>query len=187
MEQYIDKGINNIWKWEWLEREIWGELVGRHIRKLSEKVNTFCTLCNCRKDLSYASPGWKALEQHIRLKIQQDAVQLQKTNANLIIWLFIGTELCMVHILLFSNQCPNMLALDEVEAWKNMFTRGSIVQFLLYLIYHCYQKIGKADYLKFIGNQLNIATVLLFVTSKEREASCIHERLFNISLRHIFK
>lgn len=70
---------------------------------------------------------------------------------------------------------------------KTMITRGSTVQFILYLIYHCYQKIGKAYDLKFIGNQLNIATVLLSVTSQEREVSCIHERLFNISLRHIFK
>jgi histidinol phosphatase-like enzyme len=40
----IDKGIKNIWKWAWLEREVCGELVSRHIRKLSEKGKAFCTL-----------------------------------------------------------------------------------------------------------------------------------------------
>ena len=41
----IDKGIKNIWKWEWLEREVCGELVSRHIQKLGEKGKAFCTLC----------------------------------------------------------------------------------------------------------------------------------------------
>jgi hypothetical protein len=66
----IDKGIKNIWKWEWLEREVCGELVSRHIQKLGEKGKAFCTLC--RKDLSYASQGRKALEQHIQLKVHHD-------------------------------------------------------------------------------------------------------------------
>ena len=56
--------VESIWKWEWLGREVCGELVGCHIRKLAEKGKAYCQLCN--KDLLYTQRGWKALEQHIR-------------------------------------------------------------------------------------------------------------------------
>ena len=68
--QDIYKGAKNIWKWEWLEREVCCELVGCHIRKPAEKGKAYYLLYN--KNLMYSQCGWKALEQHIKFKIHQD-------------------------------------------------------------------------------------------------------------------
>jgi len=101
--QEIDKGAKNIWKWEWLEREVCGELVGCHIRKLAEKGKAYYQLCN--KDLMYTQRGWKALEQHIKLKIHQDNLKIRKTNYSLsgnvsiIFNSLLGKGKCMVHVI----------------------------------------------------------------------------------------
>ncbi|CAC5387834.1 unnamed protein product [Mytilus coruscus] len=79
--QEIDSGVKNSWKWEWLEKEVAGELVGLHIRKIAEKGKAYCQLC--KKDLMYSHRGWKALEQHMQLKVHQDNLKLRKTNYSL--------------------------------------------------------------------------------------------------------
>lgn len=41
----LDKGLKNVWKWEWLERKVDKELVGRFIRKINVREVAHCNLC----------------------------------------------------------------------------------------------------------------------------------------------
>ncbi|CAC5405152.1 unnamed protein product [Mytilus coruscus] len=73
--------VKNSWKWEWLEKEVAGELVGLHIRGIAERKGLLSTVQE--KDLMYSHRGWKALEQHMQLKVHQDNLKLWKTNYSL--------------------------------------------------------------------------------------------------------
>lgn len=126
----IDKGAKNIWKWEWLEREVCGELVGCHIGKLAEKGKAYCQLSNINKDLIYTQCGLKALEQHIKLKIHQDNLKIGKTNYSLlgnvsiIFNLLLGKDgSCHIngpapHFPSTSFFCPNFQAEDWISGLK---------------------------------------------------------------------
>jgi len=77
----LDRGLKNVWKWEWLERKVDKELVGRFIRKINVKGVAHCNLC--RKDINYASRGWKSLEQHLQKKVHQDNLKIRSSNYSL--------------------------------------------------------------------------------------------------------
>jgi hypothetical protein len=47
----VDKGLKNPWKWEWLERKVDDQLIGRFIRKLSSRGLAFCELFS--KEVNY--------------------------------------------------------------------------------------------------------------------------------------
>lgn len=49
----VDKGLKNVWKWEWLERKVGDELVGRFIRKIHSRGIAFSELCS--KEINYAT------------------------------------------------------------------------------------------------------------------------------------
>jgi hypothetical protein len=38
----LDKGLKSVWKWEWLEKKVGEELIGRFIRKIKTRVNAYC-------------------------------------------------------------------------------------------------------------------------------------------------
>lgn len=48
--KFLEKGLKNIWKWEWLERKVNDELIGRFIRKINFKVLAYCG--PCQKDIN---------------------------------------------------------------------------------------------------------------------------------------
>ena len=77
----IDNGLRNIWKWEWLEKRVGGEMISKYIRKLNIKGVALCDLCN--KHISYAGRGWKSLEQHMTKKLHRDNVKIQSANYSL--------------------------------------------------------------------------------------------------------
>lgn len=66
----IDKGLKNVWKWEWLEWKVEDEPVRRFIRKINVRGLARCELCS--KDINYGGRGWKSLEQHLKKKIYHD-------------------------------------------------------------------------------------------------------------------
>lgn len=63
----VDKGLKNPWKWEWLERKVGDQLIGRFIRKLSSRGLAFWELFS--KEVNYVSRGWKAFRQHLLKKL----------------------------------------------------------------------------------------------------------------------
>jgi hypothetical protein len=52
----LDKALKNVWKWEWLEKKVWKELIGRFIRKIKTRGHAYCELCN--KNINYAGRGY---------------------------------------------------------------------------------------------------------------------------------
>jgi len=42
----LDKGLKNVWKWEWLEKKVGEELIGRFIRKIKTRGHAYYELCN---------------------------------------------------------------------------------------------------------------------------------------------
>jgi hypothetical protein len=52
----LDKALKNVWKWEWLEKKVWEELIGRFIRKIKTRGHAYCELCN--KNINYAGRGY---------------------------------------------------------------------------------------------------------------------------------
>ena len=41
----VDKGVENCWKWEWLERTVDGNSVGQFNRKIDSRGVARCQLC----------------------------------------------------------------------------------------------------------------------------------------------
>jgi len=50
----------NCWKWEWLERSVYGNPVGQFIGKIDSRGDARYQLC--QKDIKYAGGGWRSLE-----------------------------------------------------------------------------------------------------------------------------
>ena len=42
----LPKGLKNVWKWEWLEKKVGEELIGRCIPKIKTRGHAYCELCN---------------------------------------------------------------------------------------------------------------------------------------------
>ena len=77
----IDAGVKNVFKWEWMEFEVDGQMLGQFIRKLFAAGKAHCTLC--QKEINYASRGRKALESHCQMKIHLDKIKTRETNYSL--------------------------------------------------------------------------------------------------------
>ncbi|XP_076109456.1 uncharacterized protein LOC143078481 [Mytilus galloprovincialis] len=77
----VDKGVKNCWKWDWVERSVYGNPVGQFIRKINSRGIARCELC--QKDINYAGRGWKSLEQHLTKKLHLDNLKMRKTNHSL--------------------------------------------------------------------------------------------------------
>lgn len=97
----VDKGLKNTWKWEWLERKVGDELVGRFLRKLNSRGIAFCELCS--KNISYSTSGWKALQQHILKKVHIENKKIKATNQSL----------SGKHLLLHVYFTPDIMTLNE--------------------------------------------------------------------------
>ena len=57
--KFKEKRLKNIFKWEWIERQVNDELIGRFIRKINVKGLAYCDLY--QKDMKYGSRGWKII------------------------------------------------------------------------------------------------------------------------------
>ncbi|VDI50671.1 Hypothetical predicted protein [Mytilus galloprovincialis] len=77
----VDKGVKNCWKWDWVERSVYGNPVGQFIRKINSRGIARCELC--QKDINYAGRGWKSLEQHLTKKLHLDNLKMRKPNHSL--------------------------------------------------------------------------------------------------------
>ncbi|KAJ8287290.1 hypothetical protein GJAV_G00049850 [Gymnothorax javanicus] len=77
----IDKGVKNVWRWEWVERSVEGELVGKHIRKIKAPGLALCELC--MKEINYSGRGWRSLQQHLFKKVHKQKAKILATNYSL--------------------------------------------------------------------------------------------------------
>ena len=73
-----EKCFLNRWKWDWTDRDINGERLGLHIRKLYAAGRAYCVLC--RIELSYGKRGITTLTGHIQSKEHNKASQTRKEN-----------------------------------------------------------------------------------------------------------
>ena len=58
----IDAGLNNKWKWSWLEYEVDGVPLMNFMKKLNKPGVALCEWCDC--EVSYKGKGVPSLTQH---------------------------------------------------------------------------------------------------------------------------
>ena len=72
----INNDLRNVWKWEWLEKGVAGELNLEYIRIV--RLVQFM-----QKRISYAGRGWKRLEPHLTKKLHRDNVKIESAKYSL--------------------------------------------------------------------------------------------------------
>ena len=58
--KFTEKDVNNCWRWEWTEKKIKDENVGRFIGKVRAPGVAYCILCH--RKINYRCRGRVALE-----------------------------------------------------------------------------------------------------------------------------
>ncbi|XP_060769988.1 uncharacterized protein LOC132881495 isoform X2 [Neoarius graeffei] len=75
----IDSGIENKWRWDWLERKAPdGSVFSLVFEKLNKKGIARCKLCCC--ELNYGRRGFVTLSGHVKSEKHRSRVEIQKTN-----------------------------------------------------------------------------------------------------------
>lgn len=71
--QEIDKGIKNLWCWNWLERQVDGVYVRDSIRKLNKSGVAYCNICS--KEILYGNRGFLCISKHLESKRHVTSLQ----------------------------------------------------------------------------------------------------------------
>ena len=77
----IDKGVKNAFRWEWLQVEIDGSVLGEFIRKVKVPGKYLCEWCGDVN--SYASRGLSALRSHVTTSKHLEKKRIRVQNYSL--------------------------------------------------------------------------------------------------------
>lgn len=77
----IDKGLKNVWRWEWLDRQVDEVYLRECIRKIKSPGTAYCIVC--RKEIYYKSRGCVAIVDHVKSAKHRTTLRLRKENFSL--------------------------------------------------------------------------------------------------------
>ena len=81
LRQEIEAGVNNPWRWNWLEKTLHFIKLDSCFHKLEMPGKTYCSFC--QSEIDYAHRGSIALKKHTEVKKYQFHATTRKSNYSL--------------------------------------------------------------------------------------------------------
>lgn len=85
-QKEVEAKIQNLWRWDWLEKEVDGIKLSVCFHKLAYPGKAYCSWC--QTEIDYSGRGWSALKAHVKVSKHQRHAQTKKSNYSLSCKLF---------------------------------------------------------------------------------------------------